>query len=851
MSQLFITNDKIIVGGKNKLYSVDMDRNTALVYDDDESAENQITTCLNDGRSKEKCQNYYKVLLQLSDTDLMICGTSGFNPKCDVRSTDKLDFASRAHIRSGNGICPADPSKSTSYLGLKGNEAIGFAGSCIDSCTDNAIFRLNLQPGSFSISSRTFISLDMLDDPAFVYSFEEGDYVYFVFRETAVEVNTERVYSRIARICKNDVGSSSALFNGYFNSFFKARFYCTSDQAGQSPFDHDEVGGAVYIDKTLYAAFSGPKNLHTGSILCSFTIADISAVFDGPYIAYDRDARKWAEVKNDGSSCIKKRESWSAVNRFLMKKSIHDSKPLYSTETDERIVAIAAVKKDVSDTTVIMVYAGSDQGKVHRVAHVQNSTNQIYTSSSTVGLGPVISIRAGDGKVYALGDTWLTSLPIQQQCDAQDCSSCISSHFPFCGWCYDTDVGRWSCSEQKECKLANFVQPTDSCEPLPTFSRAPENITLKEGETASFFCTSHDPFKKVFWTKEGGPLPRKAGLYSKDSMYIPAVDIADAGFYECSQNNTSGVVSKRAYLSVQVPARFAEHGQPTNVTVTNDHDVILTCRVVGMPQPEVSWVREGGYSILPEGSTQQVNGDLKIIRVQEQDEGMYRCEIRTKDGVVDISGPAYVNVLDTKDYQPEPNGAYTSTPISITVLAIAIVIAAVVCFVIGLTVRMIYRRRKHKRDYIDNNSHGAYSQCGALTHDPDGYLYPDLGRNWSTTWHSFHQQTLSPNMGRAPMFVQLDDEAPPAYSPGGHSPTLPPVPHSWYSSPIQQGSHNSNSTERTDVRSGDYATITTLPLNIGHNASPMMPPSVPTTLPPQHLPPRPNYSHTLNVQSML
>lgn len=31
----------------------------------------------------------------------------------------------------------------------------------------------------------------MLDDPAFVYSFEEGDYVYFVFRETAVEVNTE------------------------------------------------------------------------------------------------------------------------------------------------------------------------------------------------------------------------------------------------------------------------------------------------------------------------------------------------------------------------------------------------------------------------------------------------------------------------------------------------------------------------------------------------------------------------------------------------------------------------------------------------------------------------------------
>ena len=41
------------------------------------------------------CQNYYKVLLMLSDNDLMTCGTWGFAPKCDVRSVSLgLLFAS-------------------------------------------------------------------------------------------------------------------------------------------------------------------------------------------------------------------------------------------------------------------------------------------------------------------------------------------------------------------------------------------------------------------------------------------------------------------------------------------------------------------------------------------------------------------------------------------------------------------------------------------------------------------------------------------------------------------------------------------------------------------------------------
>lgn len=32
------------------------------------------------------CQNYYKVLVMISDNELMSCGTSAFQPMCDIRT---------------------------------------------------------------------------------------------------------------------------------------------------------------------------------------------------------------------------------------------------------------------------------------------------------------------------------------------------------------------------------------------------------------------------------------------------------------------------------------------------------------------------------------------------------------------------------------------------------------------------------------------------------------------------------------------------------------------------------------------------------------------------------------------
>ena len=79
-----------------------------------------------------------------------------------------------------------------------------------------------------------------LNNPSFVGSFEDVDFVYFFFREAAVEhMNCGKsVFSRVARVCKTDGGGTRSL-NAKWTSFLKARLNCSVP--GNYPFYFDEI----------------------------------------------------------------------------------------------------------------------------------------------------------------------------------------------------------------------------------------------------------------------------------------------------------------------------------------------------------------------------------------------------------------------------------------------------------------------------------------------------------------------------------------------------------------------------------------------------------------------------------
>ena len=79
-----------------------------------------------------------------------------------------------------------------------------------------------------------------LSQTNFVLTFETEQFVYFVFRENAIEFSNcgKRIYSRIARVCKNDQGGQRVLKDNW-TTFLKARLNCSL--AADHPFYYDEI----------------------------------------------------------------------------------------------------------------------------------------------------------------------------------------------------------------------------------------------------------------------------------------------------------------------------------------------------------------------------------------------------------------------------------------------------------------------------------------------------------------------------------------------------------------------------------------------------------------------------------
>merc|ERR1719471_1809386 len=99
---------------------------------------------------------------------------------------------------SGKGYCPYDPRHNSTSIFADGEL---YSGTVSDfSGTDALVIKNQIRTEQYNYKH--------LNGPDFVNSVEDEDFVYFFFREEAVEAMNcgKSVYSRVARGCKNDRG---------------------------------------------------------------------------------------------------------------------------------------------------------------------------------------------------------------------------------------------------------------------------------------------------------------------------------------------------------------------------------------------------------------------------------------------------------------------------------------------------------------------------------------------------------------------------------------------------------------------------------------------------------------------
>lgn len=95
------------------------------------------------------------------------------------------------------------------------------------------------------------------------------------------------VYSRVARVCKNDRGGKYMISQNWA-TYLKARMNCSI--SSEFPFYFNEIQSVYKMptdDTKFYATFTTNTNGLIGSAVCSYDIRDINAAFDGECSLYE------------------------------------------------------------------------------------------------------------------------------------------------------------------------------------------------------------------------------------------------------------------------------------------------------------------------------------------------------------------------------------------------------------------------------------------------------------------------------------------------------------------------------------------------------------------------------------
>uniref|UniRef100_A0A665T5D2 Sema domain-containing protein n=1 Tax=Echeneis naucrates TaxID=173247 RepID=A0A665T5D2_ECHNA len=245
------------------------------------SRQADVDTCRMKGKHKDECHNFIKVLLQQNEDTLFVCGTNAFNPSCRTYKMDTLEALGEEI--SGMARCPYDAKHANVALFADGKL---YSATVTDFLAIDAVIYRSL--GDSPTLRTVKHDSKWLKEPYFVQAVNYGDFIYFFFREIAMEYNTmgKVVFPRVARVCKNDRGGSPRVLEKQWTSFLKSRLNCSIP--GDSHFYFNilqAVTDVIHINgrDVVMATFSTPYNSIPGSAVCAYDMAEVANTFTGRF----------------------------------------------------------------------------------------------------------------------------------------------------------------------------------------------------------------------------------------------------------------------------------------------------------------------------------------------------------------------------------------------------------------------------------------------------------------------------------------------------------------------------------------------------------------------------------------
>ncbi|XP_067083733.1 hemicentin-1 [Osmerus mordax] len=167
-----------------------------------------------------------------------------------------------------------------------------------------------------------------------------------------------------------------------------------------------------------------------------------------------------------------------------------------------------------------------------------------------------------------------------------------------------------------------------------------EDVGVVEGHMVSLLCDVQAyPPPEMTWTRDGELLQFSSGIHilpGGQMLQLPRARLEDAGQYVCTATNPAGQDQRSILLTVYVLPTLKPRPASESEVMTPQvgSSVTLSCEARGIPEPEVTWYRNG-LQLAPGNGLKMDHHRLEILGVQVADGGVYTCKVSNMAGQVD------------------------------------------------------------------------------------------------------------------------------------------------------------------------------------------------------------------------
>ncbi|KAM6930479.1 semaphorin-6A isoform 4-T4 [Xenentodon cancila] len=474
---IVIMNRTLYIAARDHIYTVDTDTANGdeifftkkLTW---KSRQGDVDTCRMKGKHKDECHNFIKVLLQQNDDTLFVCGTNAFNPSCRTYKMDTLEALGEEI--SGMARCPYDAKHANVALFADGKL---YSATVTDFLAIDAVIYRSL--GDSPTLRTVKHDSKWLKEPYFVQAVDYGDFIYFFFREIAMEYNTmgKVVFPRVARVCKNDRGGSPRVLEKQWTSFLKSRLNCSIP--GDSHFYFNilqAVTDVIHINgrDVVMATFSTPYNSIPGSAVCAYDMAEVAKTFTGRFKEQKSPDSTWTPFPEEKvpkprpGSCAgtPSMERYKVSNEFpddtlnfikmhpLMDEAVPSiaNRPWFlKTMVRYRLTRIVVDNQAGPNKNHTVVFLGSEKGIILKFLAKMNNgflNDSLFLEELSVYNPDKCNIDGVDDKriigmqidtkshvMWVAFTSCVVKVPLSR-CERHGrCKkSCIASRDPYCGW---------------------------------------------------------------------------------------------------------------------------------------------------------------------------------------------------------------------------------------------------------------------------------------------------------------------------------------------------------------------------------------------------------------------------------